>query len=222
MSNYSVEGDWNKFVFKLVEPADHQKIYDHIVVHLFPCLKCIGYTDAVKDDWLNIFHGLLNDGNKLSFVALDKATGDLAGLRVATIVKKDHPEPPPTFKHKINQDMFNGLDELDAQCGIWEKYPHLDKYADFFGISVDPKYRQQGLCTELYKRAILWSKSRGLSIAKVSFSSPYSRKAGKKHGFRELGRMQCIDFKDEKGLPLNPTVDPLWYIDMGVLEFTKD
>jgi len=219
MSNreYSVEGEWNGFIFKYIKPEDHPKLLELIMKYLIPCMEICGYDEKIEaEDWEMLFVHLLNDENQLHFMALDKESGEIAGFRIIGTGKKGEPETMPPFKHNKTKIIFQELVDLGIKCRI-DDYTDGD-YADFFGMCVIPKYRQRGLCTELYRKALELSKSRGFTIAKVSFASPFSRKAGFTNGYKQLGKVKCIDFKDENGVCLKPDIDPQWYLDMGIFQ----
>jgi len=93
------------------------------------------------------------------------------------------------------QRAFPVLLRLDSKIDFFEKY-NVHTYIDLFMVSVDRAYRQQGLGTELYSRALCLLKTKGYSVAKCIFTSPYSQRIGRKMGFQELCSEKFIDFID--------------------------
>lgn len=83
--------------------------------------------------------------------------------------------------------------ELDQQAQIFETYPTINSYGFFFVASTTPKYRNQGLTKELYKRTLNYFKTNGLELAKVFTSSPFTKAATKSLNFEIVGR---VDFKN--------------------------
>jgi len=91
---------------------------------------------------------------------------------------------------------------VNTESRIYERYG-IDSYINFYTACVDPKYRGQGLATEMYERALAFIKSNEkFTIIKSNLTSPYTRRICHKFGFTELSRAYYNDFKDEHGLPL--------------------
>lgn len=124
---------------------------------------------------------------------------------------------PPCVKHKSNVDIFKLCGDICKDEDLFTKY-NITKYADMFGLCVDEKYRQRGLATEMYKRGLDYLQRRGFKIVKCSFISPYTRRAGHNHGYKEFNRRYFHDCKDEEGNILNPNSDPTDFIDFGVFD----
>jgi len=55
-----------------------------------------------------------------------------------------------------------------------EKYRHIDKIAEIFGMFVNPEFRSQGIGNKLVKQFLQWSKDR-VKRAKVVVSAPNNR-----------------------------------------------
>lgn len=76
MTSNSVVGEWGNFVFKMIQPADHPRILQHLKDCLYyRAFYRIGYTKDLDVEMDAIFQLVLNDGYNLSFFAEDKATG---------------------------------------------------------------------------------------------------------------------------------------------------
>ena len=114
-------------------------------------------------------------------------------------------ESPQTLK------ILNVMKKLEKESNLLETYG-VEFYADFFMSSVEPKYRSQGLATELYERSVTLLKSKGFPLVKSSFTSPITRKIGTKMGFQELARVYLFDETDEHGLPAFPKASPVQFV----------
>ncbi len=69
-------GDWKSFHFKMISKQDHTKVLEHLRKCLyFPAFEVMGYTKDLDDEMEAIFTQILNSEEKLSFIAVDKATG---------------------------------------------------------------------------------------------------------------------------------------------------
>lgn len=83
-------------------------------------------------------------------------------------------------------------------ANIYERYG-VTEYAGFLVASTHPKFRKQGLATEMYKRSLVLLKAEGLKIVKSTFTSPFSRAAVRRLGFEEICRVDWKDVKDKEG-----------------------
>jgi hypothetical protein len=162
-----------------------------------PLCKHSGYEEAMADDFDIFVTAALEDN--LSFIAVDKTNNEIAGVRITSIVRPDHhPEIPPLKSPKTGP-IIDILVKLTEDAAIFELYPEIDHYADFFMVSVGRNYRGYGLATEIYERAFKMLSSLKFPLIKCVFSSPYTQKIARKRGFRELGKINFLDWKNEKG-----------------------
>lgn len=125
----------------------------------------------------------------------------VAAVRSTLIHKNDDPfwvAAAATFKtpemlvmYQINESCLEAAD-ISGRFGV-------DEYADFFVASCAPKYRNQGLSSELYRLSLILIKAVGLKVVKSTFTSPYTRAAVKKLGFQELSRVTYKGLKDSQG-----------------------
>lgn len=139
----------------------------------------------------------------------------MAACRMVDLIVKDKPHDLPPMKHKTNENIMALNEDMCKHENLFEKYG-ITRYADMFGLCVNPKFREMGLATEMYKRGLSYLKARGFEIVKCGFISPYSRKAGLKHGYKEFTRRYFHECKDSQGNILNPNSDPSQYICFGV------
>lgn len=89
----------------------------------------------------------------------------------------------------------------DKACNVFEHY-NINEYAEFFVASTAPKYRNQGLAKELYRRSLIFLAAEGFKMAKSIFTSPYSRAAARRLGFEEVYRIHYRDILDDDGNPI--------------------
>lgn len=131
--------------------------------------------------------------------------------------KDDPPAGLPPFKHKCNVDSFLLSMEMCKDEDLFGKYG-ITEYADMFGLCVVSKYRQMGLASEMYTRGLNYLKKRGFKIVKCGFVSPYTRKAGLKHGYKEFASRKFIECRDPQGEIINPNANPEEFICFGIFD----
>ena len=100
--------------------------------------------------------------------------------------------------------MYKMCVEAEKIANTYERFG-ITKYGSFLVASCAPKYRNQGLTKELYRRSLVLFKAEGLPLARSVFTSPYTRAAVRSLGFEELSRVYFKDLKDDDG---NPVFDP--------------
>jgi GNAT superfamily N-acetyltransferase len=103
------------------------------------------------------------------------------------------------------------MKKLERESKLLETYG-VAFYAEFFMSSVDPKWRGQGLATEMYERSVSLLRAQGFPLVKSSFTSPITRKIATKMGFKELARLYLLDETDEFGLPAFPNASPAQFV----------
>jgi len=205
--------------FRYLTKEDIPEALEHARVILFPSLSSFGFNHSMDEDWLIMFRGILESTIGMTFVAIDTASNDkIVGLRVIILVNKDDPEMKIEFKCKHNEDIYDHIVRVEHATKVFERYPEVDKIADMFGISVDPAYQNQGIATEIYKRALILLKQKEFKVVRCGFLSPWSRKAATNLGWKELVRVYHKDVMTSAGTPLVENADPEDYLDYGVFE----
>lgn len=81
---------------------------------------------------------------------------------------------------------------------IYERFG-IETYAEFLIASCSPKYRKQGITTELYKRSIAFLDAEGFKLVESIFTSQWARKVVEDLGFKELSRVYYKDLRDDNG-----------------------
>ncbi|CAL8091605.1 unnamed protein product [Orchesella dallaii] len=196
----------DKYTVRRVRCEDVEKVATHIkeyFLHDEPISKLCGYTENYGDDFIFYFKYFLADG--MSFWVEDNETGEVVAVR-AICHEKMEVNPWITFpKTSRAAQIFIDIGEIVHDMeDIYEKY-QLSESADLLLSSCAPKYRNQGISKELYKRAINFLTAEGFKMVKSVFTSPYSRAGIKNLGFEEVNRLYYKDLKDENGNPVFDT-----------------
>jgi len=143
----------------------------------------------------------------------------MVALRVVNeITRSQQPEKTPEFEHSHNKKMYDYMTSMAAKCDIFKRYPEIDKYADLFGISINPEYRQQGIATETYRRCLILLKKRGFQVVRCGFISRFSRRAAYKFGCFQVVKEMCTEARAHDGSLLNPNADPEDYKEYCIFE----
>ena len=73
-----VEGTWNNFTFKFIEPTDIPNIYDHFRNSFYldeRVSELSGYSEEYAQDLEKLYDCLFCMGERLSFIAVDNTNG---------------------------------------------------------------------------------------------------------------------------------------------------
>jgi len=204
---FSIEGDWNGFEFRMVKPDDALALSAFFRLHYFPyepVCNLTGYSDEFIKDNERDFTSFLHQG--LSFMAVHKESGKIAGVRLAynhTRADRDAQLNSDEPLSREQEGVMMEFKALDAQSNNFEKYG-VDNFMELSRGSVAAEFRRNGLMTEMYRRSIALAKRKGFKLIGVNFTSPYARKAAAKVGFQEVARICIKDLYDSEGKPYYP------------------
>jgi predicted GNAT family acetyltransferase len=129
-------------------------------------------------------------------------------VRLSSLTLKGEKLEPLNYSFKPNEVVINFLTKANNQAKIFDIYPDIDRYADFFMTCTSPEFRGQGLATEMYVRAIRLFQSKELKVCKSILTSPYTLKACRGLNFTENCTLFLKDYKDEQGNLYYPNATP--------------
>jgi ribosomal protein S18 acetylase RimI-like enzyme len=213
----------NGIRYKFLESHEHDEAIKLLERSLYRiALEPFTYDPASAEDWNAFFTKIIKSGKNLSYIAVDEETGEIAGCRIVDLVQRDAPSDlkssyPPYFKHKNSIDVFKLCGDVCKDVNLFEQYG-ISEYPEMFGLTVDPKYRMRGIAGELYQRGLNYFQKKGFPIVKCSFTSPYTRRAGIKRGYKEFARRNFHDCKDDQGKVLNPDSNPEEFLSYGIFD----
>jgi len=205
-SAYNVEGDWNEFTFKIIRKEDYPKVLEHLNNTFYrdePHLKHFGYTEETALDLDKLVLGALEQNDFLSFCAIEKETGKIAGVRITFKASKNDPESTTKFDSFPVNFLMKLLTQMAEKANIFDRY-NADSYGTLLMASVDPEFRERGLVTEMYKRTIQLLRSLNFVAAETICSNPITRNVTAKLGFEELCRIYFHEYVDEEGKRILP------------------
>merc|ERR1712215_657302 len=135
--------------------------------------------------------------NGLSVMAVDTASGHVAGV----LVVKDFQFTPPQFKETFQDDtmplsyFMRFITDLDEK--VTQKLPELTqegKAADLWLLSVTPSYRGNKIAHSLVQAALSLVRKTGITYATIEAVSAFTSKAAEKNKFTALHREQAEDW----------------------------
>ncbi|CAG7829192.1 unnamed protein product [Allacma fusca] len=193
-----VEGDWGEFAFKMIDQSMAPAVMQHLRKNFYldePLLKLIGLSELAASELDAVATRILEDN--LSFAAIEKNTGKIAGVRVTGRPKKGH-KASVNIQSREFQMVSKFLGSVEKQVDLFDTFG-VEEYADLHFASIDKDFRGQGLASEMYNRAISLLKGLNFKLAKSSFTSPFTRKISTKLGFEQIAIKYFREIEDENG-----------------------
>jgi len=209
----NIEGDWKNFKIRFLTDEDIPLVLEHVKKYFMKDeLTCqlIGYSEEFGNDMCEYVKAVLPFG--LSLVVIDKDSGELAAIRITYIHSKDQDsiQMSSPQAHKI-ATVLEIIEKAWDPCEVLK----VDSFVDLFIASTATAYRQLGIAGELYRRTLSMLKAKDLNTIFVRLSSPYTRKATAKWGFKQAVRIDFPDFRDSNGEQLFPTSTKEQFLSMA-------
>lgn len=133
--------------------------------------------------------------HKMSLMVVNEDSGEIMGLRVIRITKKNEHVDPSEF---TDEDVLKllGIFEYSEKFDFFSHYETTEIF-EFFGLGVVPKYRRQGLGTILMETGVKFLQNLGIrpSYIKGSASSNFSRRIYEKCKFDPLHEFPIEEYK---------------------------
>lgn len=150
----------------------------------------------------------LKDGLSLMCVSEDDEiagvvlNGILRPGDMETAQKKNNMRDDESFKK-----IFNLIYSENLKFDLFEKF-QVDRLFDLRILSVDSKFRGQGIAKELVKRSIAQAEYCGFKVMKADATGIFSQKIIKSCGFETLHEIYYAKYTDESGEPILPVESP--------------
>lgn len=90
------------------------------------------------------------------------------------------------------------LDDAEKAVDFGQVFGTSD-YCTMFGVLVAPKFRRQGLATELAKRSLALFLQNGKTHTVIKCTSPFTRSMMVRLGFEEIGKLGYDQIVNEAG-----------------------
>ncbi|XP_055923953.1 arylalkylamine N-acetyltransferase 1 [Eupeodes corollae] len=153
-------------------------------------------------------YATLKDGFSLMAVAQD---GEIAGVVLNGVLQ---PGDMEIAQKKINlsddenfKKIFNLIYSQNLKFDLFEKF-QVDRLFDLRILSVDSKFRGQGIAKELVKRSVAQAECCGFKVLKADATGIFSQKIIRSCGFESLHEVHYAKYTDECGKPILPVEAP--------------
>lgn len=134
-----------------------------------------------------------------SFKAVN-SRGEIVGVNINGLITKpkETDEPPKKLadgcEHPKFKIIMSLMDYVDEQFNIFDLYPDVEQLLDIKIMSVDSRYRGQGIAGKLTDRTIQYMKEENIELLHVLCSSHFSARVMEKMGFEEVFKLPYCDY----------------------------
>lgn len=104
---------------------------------------------------------------------------------------------PPELE--ILVDYFDHMNSMIDQAKLFIKFPNAKRALELYAIAVDQEHRRKGLSTELIKKGTELARNNKFDLIFGLFTSPYSKKAARAAGLRDVLDINLLEFKGKNG-----------------------
>lgn len=142
----------------------------------------ISEDEVSMDELLNTWRTAFKQN--VSLVCINEDSHELVGANILII--KESNEPHLEFKGECWKVIYNVNTFVANSANIFEKY-EINYYLSALGLTVDRRYRNRGIATEILQTRIPLCKALGIKITANNFTK-YGGKVASKVGFNtEIG-----------------------------------
>lgn len=195
-----------------------EECFDEIIQHLRknffadePLNKAVKLCDqGEKHDDLEQ-HSLQTLKDNLSVMAVDKNTKKIVGVALNGIQR---PEDAKWEKEKIMRatdqkykNIFSFLYGINQDLDLFQKY-RVNSIFECRILSVDQKYRGQGLAKKLLEKSLEVAQKAGYKLFKQDATSFYTQKIAENMGFTTVFELRYKAYRGDDGEPIFKTNEP--------------
>ncbi|CAG0916943.1 unnamed protein product [Notodromas monacha] len=191
--------------YDLLQPED-QEVAADLVVNDFcltePCSRSLGIQ---PEESLPIVKLICARGiaDRVSLKAEDATTGELVGLRVSLLRRRDAKgadeaefrdclQQVPTRLHPF-ADFIANHSGGEAAADIFGTYG-VDQYVEFFLVNVHQAYRGKQIAQRILQLCYDLYREMGVHIVKVLATNPRTNHIFRKQGFQEISNYPVMNF----------------------------
>ncbi|XP_055682788.1 arylalkylamine N-acetyltransferase 1-like [Lutzomyia longipalpis] len=124
--------------------------------------------------------------------------GEILGVMINGIVHKHSEAPHTDFSgHEKFQKIITLSENLEHQCGIFERFPEIERYVDGRIMSVSSQARGLGIAGRLVEETLSHMGKENLPLIYIQCSSFYSARVLEKLNFEEILSLRYEDYRLE-------------------------
>ena len=119
----------------------------------------------------------------VSICMISQDTEEIMGVRITSIMRKtDSPEDLSDMENEPLRSLLTFLTHRDKEVDFFERY-EVDKAIHFFTLTVNQKYRCNGVGGRLIAVSVAMSRELGFKVIKGECTSNFSQRIFEKQGF---------------------------------------
>jgi len=187
-----------------VTDADYADVLDYFCdkyVKEEPTMKLLNgssskSTKVVVEDIRRIVRPMLREG--LCLMAQDEKTGEIMGAWINTSHTEETRSCQDLMRSVEGKMLVKLLDEARSKAKLLQELG-TENYVDMFSVLISPKYREQGIATEMCRRALDLFRKKGHRHAVIECTGPIIRDMMGHMGFIELSGYEFQNLVDSSG-----------------------
>lgn len=200
--------------YKLINSENYERVIDHLRRNFFadePLNRAAGLCQQGGGNNELEQHSLATLQDQLSLMAVDERDSQIAGVILNGVLHPGDTEQALDKLHLSTDINYKKIFELlykhNLQVDLFVRY-NVDRIFDVRILSVDSRYRGQGIAKELVKRAELVARQAGYHLLKADATGIFSQKILRSQGFETFSEQLYAKYTNEEGLIILPVEAP--------------
>lgn len=205
--------------YKLISADSYERVIDHLRRNFFadePLNRAAGLCQQGGGNSELELHSLATLQDQLSLMAVDERDGSETYGQIAGVILNGVLLPGDTeealdklqYSSDINyKKIFELLYKHNLQVDLFARYD-VDRIFDVRILSVDSRYRGQGIAKELVRRAEQVARKSGYNLLKADATGIFSQKILRSQGFEPFSEQLYDKYTNEEGLIILPVEAP--------------
>ncbi|KAH8261748.1 hypothetical protein KR044_012774, partial [Drosophila immigrans] len=209
----------SKMEYKLISGDYYERVIEHLRGNFFadePLNRAAGLCQQGGGNRELEHHSLATLQDQLSIMAVDERKdsdthGQIAGVILNGVLRPGDTEQALDklqFSCDSNyKKIFELLYRHSLQVDLFTRY-NVNRIFDVRILSVDSRYRGQGIAKELVRRAEQVARESGYRLLKADATGIFSQKILRSHGFEAFSEQLYAKYKNDEGQIILPVEAP--------------
>lgn len=205
--------------YKLITADQFERVIDHLRGNFFadePLNRAAGLCQQGGGNPELEHHSLTTLQSELSLMAVDEREGsetygEIAGVVLNGVLLPGDTEEALDKLHLSTDENYKKIFQLlhthNLQVNLFERFK-VDRIFDVRILSVDARFRGQGIAKELVHRAELVARKAGYRLLKADATGIFSQKILRSQGFECFSEQLYAKYKDDQGRIILPVESP--------------
>lgn len=217
--NHNANCSTKKMEYKLISADHYERVIDHLRKNFFadePLNRAAGLCQQGDGNSELEHHSMTTLQSELSLMAVDghegsDTYGEIAGVVLNGVLLPGDTEDALEKLHLSTDENYKKIFELlythSLQVDLFERFK-VDRIFDVRILSVDSRFRGQGIAKELIRRTELVARCHGYHLLKADATGIFSQKILRSQGFEPFSEQLYAKYKNSEGCIILPVEAP--------------